>query len=463
MAAVDDGPISPAMKCFIRTRGLLSAVASAFLFAAKMIFMTNIEGITVLENLTFHMGSLLLVTTIWILSTKTQPHMKLTWLWLGFLAMYLSGIAFLTAAVNMNYGDASAIYFSSPILVGIFACLFLKEPCGPVLVMCTLLMTAGMIMVIRPQTIFADAESQCLNCSHITTNFHIHKSECANSCGAKEVEDVTSANNQTDTSAINQSECFKYCEVNRNNHSSLSNETVSNQPDCWNWCTQKRNQSQEESNARLNKTRAGQKFRKVPVKWSISNLMRPHALSRSWACILAVSGTIFSSISIVVVRAYSSLDTAAISFNFSIIGLVLSIVLNSAIGGWTLPQDLGTWGLVFGMSISAALAYTLNFIALNYESAAVVSICKTSEIAFAFLMEYLIDGKVPKTMSIVGAIIIIAVAVFRGISNLFNMEIYCPSQGRCWKDEDMERATLLKERCPLAGENHSDTKDGGSK
>ena len=55
-------------------------------------------------------------------------------------------------------GDASAIFFSSPVFVMLIACMYLKEPCGFIQIVQILLTISGVIFVARPEFIFVGSE-----------------------------------------------------------------------------------------------------------------------------------------------------------------------------------------------------------------------------------------------------------------------------------------------------------------
>lgn len=225
-------------------------------------------------------------------------------LWLrSFLGISNATLVFL-AIQHMPIADASVIVFSSPIFVGIFSCICLKEKCGLFEVVITILSFTGVILIARPTYLF-----------------------------------------KTDDSG---------------------------------------NQ--------------------------LGSTVKSHLLG----VVFAISAAVVSSITFIIIRKLSHVHYATNIFVFGLWGTIQCTVLTIAFQVYSLPSCNSRLYLL-GVAFCCFLAQLCLVHALKYENAGPVSICRSLEIVFAFLWQYLFLDEHPTLFSIFGAVLVILCVIFLGV------------------------------------------------
>ncbi|XP_063966557.1 solute carrier family 35 member G1-like isoform X2 [Lytechinus pictus] len=92
---------------------------------------------------------------------------------------------------------------------------------------------------------------------------------------------------------------------------------------------------------------------------------------------------------------------------FSSVGMVMSAVLSSALREWVIPRcgrDRILLILTGALQLMAQICLTL---ALRYEKATTVSLIRTSDVLFTFILDYLFFAIIPNAITISGALLIV--------------------------------------------------------
>ncbi|XP_050435629.1 solute carrier family 35 member G1 [Adelges cooleyi] len=150
---------SPRSKPQVNYLGLLLAAVSSLFFSLTSLIVKWLHDVDPLELATVRFVGILLPTLPILIYKRQHPFPKGKRLMLllrsfcGATALTLTYYAFRL----MPLADASAIVFSVPIVVAVFARIFLKEPCGLFHYFALFLTMIGVIMIARPPILFNES------------------------------------------------------------------------------------------------------------------------------------------------------------------------------------------------------------------------------------------------------------------------------------------------------------------
>lgn len=148
--------ISPSPKTQVNILGILLAALSALFFSLSSLIVKLLSDVDPLELATIRfVGILLPAIPILIYKNqnpfpKGQRFMLLLRSFAGATSLSLTFYAFR----HMPLADASVIVFSVPVMVAVFARIFLKEPCGLFHYFTLFLTMLGVLMITRPPILF---------------------------------------------------------------------------------------------------------------------------------------------------------------------------------------------------------------------------------------------------------------------------------------------------------------------
>lgn len=146
-------------KNYINFWGILLAAISSFFFSLTSLIVKWLHDVDPLELATVRFIGILLPTLPILIYKKQHPFPKGKRIMLLFRSF--SGATSLTliyyAFRLMPLGDASVIIFSVPVVVAIFARIFLKEPCGLFHYFTLFLTMFGAILITRPPFLFNES------------------------------------------------------------------------------------------------------------------------------------------------------------------------------------------------------------------------------------------------------------------------------------------------------------------
>jgi drug/metabolite transporter (DMT)-like permease len=119
--------------------------------------------------------------------------------------------------------------------------------------------------------------------------------------------------------------------------------------------------------------------------------------------LLAVLSTACMSAFYVCLRTTKDLFLGTVVLYKNSVGVVITVIIASSLNMWTFPAQGIPWLILLALCISGGLSFGLSVIALRREKAAVVSIGRTSQVIFSYLMEISILQHLPNVASSVGA------------------------------------------------------------
>lgn len=149
-------------KTQIKILGLLLAAISSIFFSLSTLIVKWLNNIDPLELAAIRFVGILLPSIPILIYKKQHPFprgQRLMLLLRGFAGATSVSLIFY-AVRHMPLADASVIVFSVPVVVAIFARIFLKEPCG-LFHYCTLFLTMiGVMLITRPPFLFGQSTKQ---------------------------------------------------------------------------------------------------------------------------------------------------------------------------------------------------------------------------------------------------------------------------------------------------------------
>ncbi|XP_050534262.1 solute carrier family 35 member G1 [Daktulosphaira vitifoliae] len=150
---------SPGPKNYVNFWGILLAAISSFFFSLTSLIVKWLHNVDPLELATVRFIGILLPTIPILIYKKQHPFPKGKRIML--LLRSFSGATSLTliyyAFRLMPLGDASVIIFSVPVVVTIFAKIFLKEPCSLFHYFTLFLTMFGALLIARPPFLFNES------------------------------------------------------------------------------------------------------------------------------------------------------------------------------------------------------------------------------------------------------------------------------------------------------------------
>lgn len=137
--------------------GVLLATLSSLFFSLCSVIVKGLSEINPIELAMFRfIGLLPAIPIVLYKQEEVFPDGKRILLLLRSFVGATSLICSFYAFRHMELGDASTILFSTPVFVGIFAKLFLKEPCGWFNVATIALTLLGIVFITTPKAIFGE-------------------------------------------------------------------------------------------------------------------------------------------------------------------------------------------------------------------------------------------------------------------------------------------------------------------
>jgi len=124
---------------------------------------------------------------------------------------------------------------------------------------------------------------------------------------------------------------------------------------------------------------------------------------------------IFASVTFVILRYLREVNYAIVTTFFGLWGTGQSLVLAVIVGRLELPQGMGDWGLALGLAGVTFVGQMCQTLASKFETAGTVSLCRTMDVVFAFLWQFLFLGVVPDRYSVGGAAIVVFGILLVGI------------------------------------------------
>lgn len=151
--------VSPSPKTKVNILGILLAAFSALFFSLCSLIVKWLKNVDPLELATIRFVGILLPTLPILIYKNLNPFPKghrLLLLLRSFAGAIALSLTFY-AIRHMPLADASVIVFSVPVVVAIFARIFLKEPCGLFHYFTLFLTMLGVLLITRPPFLFGQS------------------------------------------------------------------------------------------------------------------------------------------------------------------------------------------------------------------------------------------------------------------------------------------------------------------
>lgn len=148
--------------------GILAILLCAFTYALENVLFRAVENDMHSTEVLFstHLVKVLfLIPIITYKGHSLRQASKVTYVFLigrGVISMIAVNTMYF-AVSYINVGDATAIALSSPVFIGIFAKIFLKESFGIIDALLTLVVVAGVFLMAKPPFIFGGSEEEAIS------------------------------------------------------------------------------------------------------------------------------------------------------------------------------------------------------------------------------------------------------------------------------------------------------------
>eukprot|EP00568_Trieres_chinensis_P013704 CAMPEP_0183293088 /NCGR_PEP_ID=MMETSP0160_2-20130417/1910_1 /TAXON_ID=2839 ORGANISM="Odontella Sinensis, Strain Grunow 1884" /NCGR_SAMPLE_ID=MMETSP0160_2 /ASSEMBLY_ACC=CAM_ASM_000250 /LENGTH=379 /DNA_ID=CAMNT_0025454147 /DNA_START=70 /DNA_END=1209 /DNA_ORIENTATION=+ len=167
--------------------------------------------------------------------------------------------------------------------------------------------------------------------------------------------------------------------------------------------------------------------------------------------ITAFLGACLASGVIILVRKAGKIGahTFQLVLSWAIFGIFFSLIFSRPLAGtdggtWGLPSSHAAWGYVFGLCCFGSMAHLLMNYAGRITRAGLISLMKSSEMLWSYLLQVLVFGEAPRPMTLVGAGLILISLVLIGVQKMLDGKSAIES-------DEKEKDGLMGE---VAVENH---------
>ena len=106
---------------------------------------------------------------------------------------------------------------------------------------------------------------------------------------------------------------------------------------------------------------------------------------------------------------------AVLTFHAAFWGTIMSATITCVVGQWTIPANTAEWLYLLGVTTFGFVSILFVYQALRLEEAGAVSMVRTSEITFSYIMQIIFMGQYPNVYAAVGAVIISFTSVACGL------------------------------------------------
>jgi drug/metabolite transporter (DMT)-like permease len=366
---------------FKNAKGVASGIISAFFYALGAIQVKFVQhDVTFLQVLTIRGIFITTVTVPFLLVRKEPFFLNDRWIWFSSILDSLVVFFQILAFINMASADASAIFFSQPAFVGILGFVFFKERCGVLETVMTILAVLGVLMIVQPTSIF-DLLQIPAHASNMTIYQNI----------SNDIHHILPESNITSLEIVQRNDSTEF-------------------------------------------------MRNVVTLDTVNRGLQQHLavfnLPRWQASIVAVVAAILSAMGALCIRRCTQSGHGAYTliFQFKTTGSVCFLLLLFICGDFYFPYTYMDCLYLLVAGIGNWLGNIFYFIALKWENPSIVSISRTTEILFAYVLQIILITAKVNIFSIFGTIIITFTACTTGLLSLRRGE----NQNRIISDEDIE-------------------------
>ena len=125
----------------------------------------------------------------------------------------------------------------------------------------------------------------------------------------------------------------------------------------------------------------------------------------------AFAGTLLTASNFVCMRRLRMVHFSVLIFAFSVMSAIMSAAMIPIFSEYKLPKTMEEWIYALFVGLFGLLGQSLLAIALKFESAGVVSVTRSMDIAVAYIIQIVWFDDIPLWTSILGAFVVI-LAVF---------------------------------------------------
>ncbi|XP_064633414.1 uncharacterized protein LOC135491453 [Lineus longissimus] len=391
-------------SCCSHCVGFFISLASAFFTALNGLIFVYVEPYgfnAILCN--FYRFALMTIISLFLVLLKGETLIvKRPLLWFGsFFFSCKSLLFYLAIAYSELYADVYAINTLQVAFVALLGWLILGERCDFVDLILIALIMVGAVIIIQPQFIRnllhepESAENRCNKPTHIWENRTHELDQYFNSTDGTfylELNTIPGFNNDTAIGGL------------QNVLSNFSNTSTTLEA--------------------LSNTDTISYGIRHNASWiSDKSVQNVHVeCNRLLSGLLAVLSTVSMAIFYVCLRTTKDvfLGTVVLYKNFT--GVIMTVILASSLRMWTFPAQAIPWLILLTLCISGGLSFGLSVIALRREKAAVVSIGRTSQVIFSYLMEITILRHLPNLLSSVGASLTVVASLVFFLRRLYRVD-----------------------------------------
>ena len=147
----------------------------------------------------------------------------------------------------------------------------------------------------------------------------------------------------------------------------------------------------------------------------------------------AFAGTLLTASNFVCMRRLRMVHFSVLIFAFSVMSAIMSAAMIPIFSEYKLPKTMEEWIYALFVGLFGLLGQSLLAIALKFESAGVVSVTRSMDIAVAYIIQIVWFDDIPLWTSILGAFVVILAVFTMSLEDAFlaMLEKYFGSTGWC--------------------------------
>jgi drug/metabolite transporter (DMT)-like permease len=373
-------PESPA--CF-RAIGITLGIMSSLFFATGMLCFKLVHDISSPQIVFFRVCFAASLTASYT-ALKHQPIFvaRNPYVWLIGICCIVTNYFFFFALSILSMGDASAIFSAQPIIVGIFAYIFLKENFDLVDAAMTFIVIIGVVLVVQPIFLFHHSNIKETPLRGVTCE--IKKLNLSLSLRLQYAANKTDATTFVNSQAFTTEDDEEFKKLNSlgNIIFKCVNATINGSCKCT--------------------MTEGHTFQDGALQ-----------LSRYWACSLVLLTAIASAIIFFLNGKTTDEFHGTIMTHSNFVVVFGGLLMTTALGDWCFPQKVAPWSWIGAMTLSMICAQVCEIMASKYETATVLAIIKSFQTPFCFVWDIVFLREFPWLLDAIGALLVTgAILVF---------------------------------------------------
>jgi drug/metabolite transporter (DMT)-like permease len=110
---------------------------------------------------------------------------------------------------------------------------------------------------------------------------------------------------------------------------------------------------------------------------------------------MALASMVFATTTFVVLRYLRQLHYSVVTLFFGIWGSAETLLLSLLVSQLEIPQEMNDWLLAGALAGLTFIGQTCMTLAFKFEQAGTISLCRTTDVIFAFMWQFLFLGIIP--------------------------------------------------------------------